>query len=135
MFFFPAGCSRTPAPSREGPFQVAASIFPLADAAREVGGENVTVTTLLPAGRSPHGYQLKPRQVEAVASARLLLVVGLGMDEWAEQAARVSGGRLEVLRMADVVGTEPLAPAPEAPPAAGVMQTAFPRVTLSPTWA
>ena len=119
LFFFPAGCSRTPTPSREGPFQVAASIFPLADAARVVGGENVTVTTLLPAGRSPHGYQLKPRQVEAVASARLLLVVGLGMDEWAEQAARVGGGRLEVLRMADVVGAEPLAPAPEAPPAAG----------------
>ena len=100
------GRGRAPA---EGPVKVVASVFPLADVARQVGGAHVAVTTLLPPGETPHDFQPKPRQVEAVAQARLLLTVGLGMDIWAQRAADASGNRdLTVLEFREAVKAEPI---------------------------
>lgn len=75
-------------PPAGGRVKVVASIFPLADVARAVGGDHVEVSTLLPPGQTAHGFEPSPRQVERVAEARLVLTVGLGMDLWAENAAR-----------------------------------------------
>lgn len=69
--------------------KVAATIFPLADIARQVGGERVEVTTLLPPGASPHTFEPTPEQMRAMAAADVFISVGPGLDEW---AARLSGG-------------------------------------------
>ena len=77
---------------------VAASIFPIADAVRQVGGDRVEVVTLLPAGQTPHDYRPTPAQTEKLARAGLLIVVGLGLDDWARRsAAAVGAGGPEVL--------------------------------------
>ncbi len=100
-----AGCSAgssTPAPS--GRITVVTSIFPLADVARQVGGEQVEVITLLPAGQSPHAFEPKPRQAESLAQADLLVRVGLGLDPWAERAAQAAGSRIpHTLVLADLL--------------------------------
>jgi zinc transport system substrate-binding protein len=70
---------------------VAASIAPLADFAREVGGDRVEVTTLVPPGASPHTYELKPSQVMQVAEARLLVLNGAGLEYWAEKLVQGAG--------------------------------------------
>jgi len=70
---------------------VAASIFPIADAVRQVGGDRVRVLTLLPPGQTPHGYEPTPAQAERLATARLLVVVGLGLDDWAHRSAAAVG--------------------------------------------
>jgi zinc transport system substrate-binding protein len=108
-----AGCSGgSPAPAG-GKVKVVASIFPLADVAREIGGEHVEVVMLLPAGETPHGFQPKPRDSEALARARLLLTVGLGLDLWADRAAAASGNRaLTTLVFAEAVRVEPIKVAP-----------------------
>lgn len=64
---------------------VAASIAPLADFARQVGGDHVSVVTLVPPGASPHTYELTPSQVEQVAQARLLVLNGVGLEYWADK--------------------------------------------------
>lgn len=94
-------------PGEGGDVRIVASIGPLADAARQIGGEDVTVTALLLPGQTPHGFEPRPRQVEQMAEADLLLTVGLGMDPWADRAA-ASAGRtdLAVFRFADVVRAE-----------------------------
>ena len=51
-----------------------------ADMAREVGGDRVNVTTLLPSGADPHTYELAPAQVAAIARADLVLSNGLGLE-------------------------------------------------------
>ncbi len=86
-----------------GRLKVAASIFPLADVARQIGGDDVAVVTLLPPGISPHGFEPRPRQAEQLAGSRLLLVVGLGMDAWAEESAKASGTSVKTIRFADTV--------------------------------
>jgi zinc transport system substrate-binding protein len=77
---------------------VAASIPPLADFARRVGGVRVDVLTLVPPGASPHTYEPTPSQVAVVARARLLVVNGAGLEYWADKlVAAVASPRLEVV--------------------------------------
>ncbi len=83
---------------------VVASIFPLADVAGHIGGDAVRIETLLPADASPHDFEPKPGQAEALARADLLLTVGFGLDLWAQRLADASGNRqLAVLSLADFV--------------------------------
>ncbi len=77
---------------------VAVSIEPLADFTRQVGGPDVDVITLVPAGASPHTYELKPSQVAQVSRARLLVLIGAGLEYWARDLVKaVANPRLEVI--------------------------------------
>lgn len=67
---------------------VVASIDPLADFARRAGGDRVEVLTLVPAGASPHTYELKPSQVTQVARANLLVLNGVGFEYWADKLVK-----------------------------------------------
>ncbi|NOZ05749.1 MAG: zinc ABC transporter substrate-binding protein [Chloroflexi bacterium] len=85
-----AGCSGSPpagdvpaATSKQLP--VVVSIAPLADFVQQVGGARVEVTTLVPAGTSPHTYVLSPSKVVAVSDARLLVLNGIGLEYWADK--------------------------------------------------
>jgi zinc transport system substrate-binding protein len=77
------GCGGTPVPGADK-VKLAVSIAPLADLAQQVGGEHVTVTTLVPPAASPHTYEPTPAQVKEVAEANVLALIGLGFEFWAE---------------------------------------------------
>lgn len=64
--------------------QVVATIPPLADFARQIGGDRVEVTTLLPPGASPHTFEPTPSLANAAAQADLVLRIGLDVDHWVE---------------------------------------------------
>ena len=65
--------------------KVVATIFPLADIAKQVGGERVNVITILPIGASPHTFEPTPQQVKDVSDARLFLEIGAGLEFWADK--------------------------------------------------
>ena len=77
----------------ERPREVVATIFPLYDWSRAIGGERVTVTQLLPPGVEAHGYAPTPRDVARVARADLFLWCGPAMEPWAEDLLRGLRGR------------------------------------------
>jgi zinc transport system substrate-binding protein len=81
--FLLGGCGGTPVPGADK-VKVAVSIAPLADLAQQVGGEHVTVTTLVPPAASPHTYEPTPAQVQEVAEANVLALIGLEFEFWAE---------------------------------------------------
>jgi zinc transport system substrate-binding protein len=56
--------------------RVAASFFPLAEAAQAVGGDLVEVSNLTPAGTEPHDLELTSRQVDQLQDAALVLFAG-----------------------------------------------------------
>ena len=64
---------------------VVASILPLADFLNQIGGNRVRVETLVPAGASPHTYELAPAQLKAVMRARVLVLNGLGLEYWSDK--------------------------------------------------
>jgi manganese/iron transport system substrate-binding protein len=56
-----------------------------ADLVANVGGDLVSVTSLVPAGTDVHTFEPSPADVRAVSSARLLVMNGLGLDDWLEE--------------------------------------------------
>ncbi|WP_456434217.1 metal ABC transporter substrate-binding protein [Thermosulfuriphilus sp.] len=78
--------------------KVVASIFPLYDFVREVGGERVKVHLLLPPGAEPHSWEPRPSDILAIYRADLLVVIGAGLEPWLDDLlAGLEGKRLRVL--------------------------------------
>ncbi|MBA3046203.1 MAG: zinc ABC transporter substrate-binding protein [Candidatus Thermoplasmatota archaeon] len=65
--------------------QVVASFYPLAYMAREIGGERVTVTCLIPYNSEVHAWQPSPSDIIAADNADVLLYNGAGLDPWFEE--------------------------------------------------
>ncbi len=90
------------------PVQAAASIEPLAMLLREVGGERVSVTTLLPAGASPHLFEPRVSDARRLARVQLYFEIGHPLDAWGSNllaGLAVPPVRLQLLAME---GIEPL---------------------------
>jgi zinc transport system substrate-binding protein len=80
---------------------VAASILPLADFTRQVGGEHIRLETLVPPGASPHTYEPTPAQLKFLSRARVLVLNGVGLEFWADKViAAVDNPNLVVVRTA-----------------------------------
>jgi len=60
--------------------RIVTSLGIFADFAREVGGDRVEVTSLLPPGADPHTFEATAGDVRAVAEADLVLVNGVGLE-------------------------------------------------------
>jgi zinc transport system substrate-binding protein len=73
---------------------VIASIFPIADMVRQVGGDHVQVTVVLPPGASPHTFEPKPSLVKAFSSARIFFMIGAGLEFWADKFVTLAGPNL-----------------------------------------
>lgn len=100
-----AGCSSEEIPETfsEEPINVVTTIFPLADLIKELGGDRVEVSYLLPTGASPHTFEPTTEQARLVANARLFVYVGAGLDDWAFKLAETGSGNLTVLELAHYV--------------------------------
>lgn len=71
-----AGCIGSPQYNGSGNLSVAVGIPPLAEFAEVVGGDQVRVTVILPAGADPHTFEPTPREVVDISRADLILAVG-----------------------------------------------------------
>ncbi|WP_027355897.1 metal ABC transporter substrate-binding protein [Desulfofundulus thermocisternus] len=80
------GCSgNTAVPAAGEKIAVVTTIYPLYDFARQVGGERVEVTRLLPAGAEPHTWEPTPKDMAALARARVFIYNGAGMEPWVQR--------------------------------------------------
>lgn len=64
---------------------VVATFYPLEDFARAVGGDRVTVTSIVPSGAEPHEYEPTVQDILSVYQADVFLLNGAGVDAWAEK--------------------------------------------------
>lgn len=102
-----SACTPSAAPTAEAvesssPLNVVVTTSIVADVVKNIGGERVTVTTLLPIGADVHNYEPAPQDVARVADADLVFVNGAGLEEFlrvlienagaAEQVIEVSAG-------------------------------------------
>lgn len=69
------GASTAGESSPSGAAAVVAAFYPLEYAARQVGGDAVSVTSLTPPGVEPHDLELTAAQVAEIASADLVLYI------------------------------------------------------------
>jgi len=73
--------SAAPSPAPDA-LAVIATTTVFADLVRQAGGTAVRVTSLVPAGGDPHTYEPTPSDVRSIAGADLVVMNGLGVDDW-----------------------------------------------------
>lgn len=105
LLFVSCGGNKHPMEDR---VTVVTTIYPLYDVAREVGGDNVQVTCLIPGGPCPHNYSPTPDDSLALEQAELVLCVGEGLDDWLFPMLKgASGEEVPVVKMMDLVELQP----------------------------
>ncbi|MDQ6621054.1 MAG: metal ABC transporter substrate-binding protein [Pseudomonadota bacterium] len=65
----------------------------LASLASAVGGELVNVESIVPPAADPEAFEARPRDVEKVRQAKLIVRVGLGYDHWLDRLSRQVGDK------------------------------------------
>lgn len=78
--------------------QVVAGFARLAEVAERVGGRNVEVRDLTPAGTEPHDLELSSDAIDAVEDSDVLLELGGGFQPALNRAARRARMRVDLLR-------------------------------------
>lgn len=70
----------------EGRIKVSVSFNALREFAEAVGGDRVTVSTIIPDGTEAHDFEPKAQDLAGLAAADIFVYNGLGMEGWAEEA-------------------------------------------------
>lgn len=73
--------------------QIVATLFPLYDFAKNIGGDKVEVTLLLPPGVEPHGFEPRPQELKRIYEADIFLFTHPTMEPWAVGLARGVEGK------------------------------------------
>jgi ABC-type Zn uptake system ZnuABC Zn-binding protein ZnuA len=81
VFFLGAGCTKVAEVSPEKPV-VAATISPIYDLVRIVGGEDVDTRLILSPGSSPHTYEPTPSIIKELHGSTVIFQIGHGIDSW-----------------------------------------------------
>jgi len=111
------GCSNGPPEFKEPPVRVVVTTTMIADMVKRVGGDRVTVETLMGPGVDPHRYQPTAGDRKKIESAHLVFFNGLHLEGKMTETFEKSRGRIRghavtdsidkaLLRHADVDGGE-----------------------------
>lgn len=100
LVFFLASASPADAVAVK-PLRVVASFSILGDIIKSVGGEAVTVFTLVGPEKDAHTYQPTPEDVKTLVTADIIFVNGLGFEGWMQRLIQASGARARVVTVTD----------------------------------
>ena len=71
--------------------RVVVTIPVLADFARNIGGDHVSVRSVITGMENPHTYGPRASDIKSLAEADMFIRVGLGLETWAERLAENAG--------------------------------------------
>jgi len=80
-------------PALSAPVKVVATLPILKEFAEQVGREHIEATSLISGFETEHSYSPKPSDLKAIAEARLLLQIGLGLEMWVSGLVKNAGNR------------------------------------------
>jgi manganese/iron transport system substrate-binding protein len=103
-----AGARGTPAGSDglasagTGPVVVVATTTVFADMVQNVGGNLVQAVSLVPRNGDVHTFEPKPADVVTVSKAQLIVMNGLGLDDWVEKTVtNAAAGGTPLIKLGD----------------------------------
>ena len=106
--------SAIPAARAQERLNVVASFSILGDLVRNVGGERVSVTTLVGADGDVHVYTPAPADARKIADAKLVIINGLGLEGWLPRLVQSSGSKAVIVAATN--GIAPLKISSDADP-------------------
>lgn len=87
---------------------VVATTSILADVVSRVGGNLVSVTTLVLPGVNEHEYQPSPRDIAAVSDAALVFEVGLGLEQFMDAIIHNAAGDITPIEVSSGISAQEL---------------------------
>ncbi len=94
-------CGHEP-PQEDGRLRVVCTLFPYYDFVRQIGGDAVDVTLLVPAGRETHSFEPTPRDVIRISEADVFIYNGGESEQWVSDILDAAGENIPcVLSMMD----------------------------------
>jgi zinc transport system substrate-binding protein len=100
------GCSRNERPSYTGEskLKVVTTLFPYYDFTRQVAGDKVELTMVVPAGMDSHSFEPTPADVQVIREADVLICNGGALEHWLSQVLNaVDSGSMTVVTGMDQV--------------------------------
>ncbi|MEZ4769223.1 MAG: zinc ABC transporter substrate-binding protein [Caldilineales bacterium] len=80
------------------------------DVVRNVGGDAIDLSVMLPVGADPHGFEPAPADIAAVNNADLVFINGLELEHFLEPLLENAGGDAPIIAVSDgitpIEGTE-----------------------------
>jgi zinc transport system substrate-binding protein len=110
-----AGCVNTESSIIQGEvltpdLKIVTSFYPLYEFTKNITGESVSVTSLVPMGAEPHAFEPSPRDLTSIYEADLFIYNGAGIDAWAAKisADLIKQGipTMEMSEYVTLLGTE-----------------------------
>ena len=83
-----AACGQDNKKQDSGQVKVTATLGLFGDLVRQVGGDRVEVSALVPDGSDPHTYEPPPSQIAKLNRAKLVVMNGLGLEAGLEKTIR-----------------------------------------------
>lgn len=84
---------------------VVTSFSILGDMVQQVGGEHVSVKTLVGPDGDPHTFEPSPQDSAAIANADIVVVNGLGLEGWLDRLIKASGFKGKIVVASEGVKT------------------------------
>ena len=97
------GCADRAEPETGAGLTIVTTVFPAYDFARQIGGERVSVTLLVPPGSESHSFEPTPQDILRIESCGLLFCNGGASEVWLEEILEGREKDVPVLRMLDCV--------------------------------
>lgn len=105
-----SGCGRQPGtdgmkPQEDsGKLNVVTTLFPYYDFVRQIAGDNVELTMVIPAGMDSHSFEPTPADMLTIQNADVLISNGGEMEQWLAQALdAVDTSHMTVVSLMDYV--------------------------------
>jgi zinc/manganese transport system substrate-binding protein len=95
-----AAGAATSAPTTGTKLNVVATTIQITALAREVGGDKITLTGIIPAGADAHEFEPRPSDLVSIEKAQLILRNGIGLDDWLDDTLS-SGADATVVTVTD----------------------------------
>jgi ABC-type Zn uptake system ZnuABC Zn-binding protein ZnuA len=87
-----AACDSSASPTQAGGrLRVVATTTVFADIVRQIGGDAVDVTSILPSGVGPEDYEPRPDDARRIADADLVVSNGVGLDDFLDKLIKAAG--------------------------------------------
>lgn len=116
--------------------KVIASFYPIYEIAKEIGGNNTIVTSVIPLGVEPHDWEITPQQVPNIIGADMIIYNGLGFDSWLGKKEQFRNSLLvdiskdlELIKLGNQKGSENLG---QDPPQEAQTSVYDPHIWLDP---
>lgn len=84
---------------------VIATIFPVYDFARNVGGDKINIKMLLPPGMDVHHYELRPEDIVKVTKTDIFLFTNFELEQWAYKIIKAADKNTNMLAIETGSGT------------------------------